>query len=129
MGTVVLDAGVVIGWLDAAGAHHQSSSAALDERAAEDLRVPASAWAEALVRHVRAGSVDRARTAIRDAEIAVAPIDEAVAEEAAELRARHASVRLPDALVIAYAETVDADELLTTDSRWARFSSRVRVVD
>jgi predicted nucleic acid-binding protein len=128
VGTVVLDAGVVIGWLDAADAHHRASSLALDEHAGDDLRVPASAWAEALVRHVRAGSVDRARNAVRDAEISVAAIDEAVAEEAAELRARHASVRLPDALVIAYAETIHAEELLTTDARWARFSSRVRVV-
>jgi len=128
VGTVVLDAGIVIGWLDAADAHHQSSSSALDERADDDVHVPASAWAEALVRHVRAGSVERARHALRDAEITVGAIDEAVAEEAAQLRARHVSVRLPDALVIAYAENVDADELLTTDARWARFSSRVRVV-
>lgn len=128
MGTIVLDASVVIGWLDAADAHHASSSAALEERAADDLRVPASAWAEALVRHVRAGSVERARHAIRDAEIAVGAVDEAVAEEAAQLRARHVSVRLPDALVIAYAETVDADALLTTDVRWARFSARVQVI-
>jgi hypothetical protein len=36
--------------------------------------------------------------------------------------------RLPDALVLAYAEALDADVVLTTDRRWSRASARVRVV-
>lgn len=128
MGTVVLDAGVVIGWLDAADPHHSTVSAALDERGADDLRLPASAWAEALVRQVQAGSVELARTAVFEAAITIDAIGEATAEQAARLRARHASLRLPDALVIAHAEVLEADELLTTDARWRRLSKRVRVV-
>jgi predicted nucleic acid-binding protein len=34
------------------------------------------------------------------------------------LRARHARLRLPDALVIATAVERSADELITTDRRW-----------
>lgn len=114
--------------MDGSDAHHASSSAALRERASEDLRLPASAWAEALVRHVHADSVELARDVVRGAEIRIDAIGEAEAEEAARLRARHASLRLPDALVLAHAEVVDADELLTTDARWKRFSRRVTVV-
>lgn len=114
--------------MDGSDAHHASSSAALRERASEDLRLPASAWAEALVRHVHADSVELARDVVRGAEIRIDAIGEVEAEEAARLRARHASLRLPDALVLAHAEVVDADELLTTDARWKRFSRRVTVV-
>lgn len=128
MGTVVLDAGVVIGWMDASDAHHEAAIAAIAERAPDDLRLPASAWAEALVRHVRAGSVDLARTVLSDAEIAIDPIGEATAEEAARLTASHASLRLPDALVIAHAEVLNADAVLTTDTSWRRYSQRVSLV-
>jgi predicted nucleic acid-binding protein len=128
VGTVVLDAGVVIGWMDASDAHHRAASAALVERLSHDVRLPASAWAEALVRHVQAGSVELARNVLIDAAISIDAIGEATAEEAARLRARHASLRLPDALVIAHAEVLEADELLTTDARWERVSERARFV-
>ena len=47
-----------------------------------------------------------------------AALDREVARRAATLRARHPSLRLPDALVIATAVELDADHLLTTDQRW-----------
>jgi predicted nucleic acid-binding protein len=128
VGTVVLDAGVVIGWLDASDAHHAAVAAALEERLADDLRLPASAWAEALVRQVRDDAIDLAREAVSEAAITIDPIDAAGAQAAARLRARHGSLRLPDALVIGHAEAIGADELLTTDARWKRFSKRVHVV-
>lgn len=128
MGTVVLDASVVIGWLDARDVHHRKVCAALEEHAGDDLRLPASAWAEALVAHVRAGSVELARTVMLETAIAIDAVEEATAEEAARLRARQPSLRLPDALVIAHAQVIEADELLTTDARWRRLSKRVRVI-
>lgn len=114
--------------MDSSDAHHAAASTAIAERALDDVRLPASAWAEALVRHVEVGSVELARETVSDAAIAIDPIGDATAVEAARLRARHASLRLPDALVIGHAEAVDADELLTTDARWKRFSRRVTVV-
>jgi predicted nucleic acid-binding protein len=39
-------------------------------------------------------------------------------EEIATLRARHRSLELPDALVIATAEHSRADRLITTDRKW-----------
>jgi predicted nucleic acid-binding protein len=37
---------------------------------------------------------------------------------AAHIRAKHTSVRLPDALVLATAAQAPADRLITTDRRW-----------
>ena len=50
--------------------------------------------------------------------IAVVPVGEEIAVNAADLRARHKSLKLPDALVIATADSQGAESLLTTDRRW-----------
>jgi predicted nucleic acid-binding protein len=47
-----------------------------------------------------------------------AHLDEEIATQAATLRARHRSLELPDALVIATAEHSRADRLITTDRKW-----------
>lgn len=128
MALVVLDAGIVIGHLSARDPHHDAASSALEQRESDDLRLPASAYAELLVEPERQGKAGLARDLIRSLAIVVDPIGESTAEVAARLRARHRSLRLPDALVIAHAEVVNADELLTTDAAWKRFSPRARVV-
>ena len=51
---------------------------------------------------------------------------------AAALRARHRSLKLPDALVIATAIHLDADHLVTTDRRWpsrSRLGLRGRITE
>lgn len=122
MGLTVLDAGVIIGFLDANDAHHAASHKALnDARSRKDrLVIPASAFAEILVGPSRKGT--SAIAAVRDLvdrlPIAVEPIDEEIAVAAAALRARHRSLKLPDALVIAAAGHLDADHLITTDGEW-----------
>jgi len=50
--------------------------------------------------------------------IDIAPLDAEIAVAAAALRARHRSLKLPDALVIATAGHLDADHLVTTDRNW-----------
>jgi len=122
MGLTVLDAGVVIAGLDAGDAHYTAAAEAL--RAARDrddsFVVPASAYAEILVRPARRGAATVARVdaALDALAIAVADADRTIARRAAMLRARHQGLRLPDALVIATAVELDADHLLTTDQRW-----------
>jgi len=128
VGTVVLDAGVLIGWFDANDPHHATATAALKNEREHVLRLPASAYAEALVRHSAAGSVEAARQRIADVGITVDPVDVQGAEAAAAIRARHPSLRLPDALVLGHAEAIGADVVLTTDRRWKRVSPRVQVV-
>lgn len=133
MGLTVLDAGVLIAALDASDLHHGASVAAL--RAArldgEELVVPASAYAEALVGPSRRGeSAVATLDALVDAlPVSVEPATREVAREAAALRARHGkSLRLPDALVIATAAVVGADSVLTTDAGWPDTEVRVEVV-
>ncbi|OLT10974.1 hypothetical protein BJF78_28140 [Pseudonocardia sp. CNS-139] len=57
----------------------------------------------------------------------VRPVDEEVAVTAAELRGRHRSLRLPDALVVATGIVEDA-VVLTCDKRLADVDPRVQVV-
>ena len=122
MGLSVFDAGVVIAGLDASDAHHAAATRAFE--AARDRRdafvVPASAYAEILVRPAARGEATVARldAALDALPAAVADATRDIARRAATLRARHASLRLPDALVIATAVELDADHLLTTDRRW-----------
>jgi predicted nucleic acid-binding protein len=122
MGLTVLDAGVVIAGLDGDDAHHAAAADALS--AARDrgdsFIVPASAYAEILVRPAAQGpaTVARVDAALDAMAISIADADREIARSAATLRARHPSLRLPNALVIATAVELDADHLLTTDQRW-----------
>lgn len=117
----MLDAGVVIGFLDGSDAHHERAHQVL--RAAIDrssvLALPASAHTEVLVGPARRGTeaMQTVRELVERVPIRVAPLDDRTAA-AAELRANHRSLKLPDALVIASASVLDADELVTTDRGW-----------
>lgn len=73
--------------------------------------------------------VTRVRRLIASLEIAVDPIDEAIAVAAARLRARHGTaLRMPDALALAYADVRKAKSVLTADARWTAWSRRVELV-
>ncbi len=63
-------------------------------------------------------NVARVDAAFDAMALSIATADRDIARRAATLRARHSSLRLPDALVIATAVELDADHLLTTDKRW-----------
>jgi predicted nucleic acid-binding protein len=122
MGLTVLDAGVLIGGVDAEDPHAASAADALraaDERG-DSLVLPASAYAEVLLRPSRSGAaaVSRVDHALELMAIDVVVIDGPTARVAASLRAHHRSLQLPDALVIATAIQLTADHLLTTDARW-----------
>jgi hypothetical protein len=118
----------VIGALDDADAHHSAAIQSILSRGDAYLRLPASAYSEALVVPHRTGRLDDVKLELARLEVDVDPIGSEAAEQAARLRADNPSLRLPDALVIAHADVVDADELLTTDASWQRYSDRVRLV-
>lgn len=122
MGLIHLDAGVVIGFLDADDVHHQAARAVLADAADEGdhLALAASALAECLVGPARRGdaAVEVVQTVVDRLPAEVVDLDAATATVAARLRARHRALRLPDALVIATAATGRADRLVTTDHRW-----------
>ena len=133
MGLIVVDAGVVIGVLDSADAHHANArmALALAREEGNELVLPASAYAEVMAGALAAGD---AAAATVDAFVEalparIEPITREVAMSAGRLRAEHrARLRLPDALVIATAIVLKADGLLTTDARWPRVSVAVMVV-
>ncbi|HEX5582845.1 type II toxin-antitoxin system VapC family toxin [Gaiella sp.] len=129
MALTVLDSSVLIALLDPADARHRAARASLDAHADDDLRIPAHTLAEALVHPARVRKEREARRLIASLEIAVDPIDETVAVAAARLRARHGrALRMPDALVLAYADVRKAKNVLTADARWTAWSRRVELV-
>jgi predicted nucleic acid-binding protein len=121
VGSLILDASVLIGLLDRADAHH---SRAVDDveradQAGQVLFAPASAYGEALVAFARAGRTHEARDALASMGIGIAPLTATMAERAAEVRVRHRHLRLPDAIVVACAEELDG-KVLTYDERLRR---------
>lgn len=132
MGTVVLDASIVLALFDPEDSLHAPASAVARERrdARDEFLLPASVLAEVLVGAARRGAAElAARHALATAAFGPPyPIDEAVAVAVAQRRARHRSLRLPDALVIATADVTQADAVLTGDKRWQGMDPRIEVI-
>jgi predicted nucleic acid-binding protein len=116
---VVIDAGVIIGALDASDAHHNASVLALAGLVREELVVPASVLAEVLVRPYSRGTkvVQIVERFLTDLGARIHPLDTTAAHAAARFRASHPSLRLPDALTIGTAAVLGGS-VLTTDRNW-----------
>jgi predicted nucleic acid-binding protein len=125
VGALILDASVLIGLLDTADSHHDR---AIDDVEAADhegdrLLLPASAYSETLVAFARARRIQEAREAITSMGITVVSLTDTIAECAAELRARHRQLRLPDAIVLATAQEFGA-RLLSYDRRLSQLAGK-----
>lgn len=129
MARLVLDASVVIGFLDPADRHHRAAVSTLSAARDDDLLVPASVYAEVLVHPQRVGTsaVSHVERTLAELPSTVVPITSEIARRASFLRAHHGSLQLGDALVIATAEILDA-AALTADRRWRDISRRARVI-
>jgi predicted nucleic acid-binding protein len=130
MGALILDASVVIALLDAADAHHARAVEDVDvaDQAGRPLLLPASAYSETLVAFARAGRIHDAREALASMGIEVAPLTATMAEHAAELRARHQRLRLPDAIVVTCAQDLNG-ELLSYDQRLMQVAGETKAQD
>lgn len=132
MGTVIVDSGVMLGVLDDRDAHHVAATRALRECRARGDRVvvPVTVFTEILVGASRLGeaAVRLTESFVDTVADEVTVVDREVGRRAAALRARHRALRLPDALVLATAETAVADRILTADHAWARYDRRVELV-
>jgi predicted nucleic acid-binding protein len=124
---LILDASVLIGLLDTADAHNDRSIDDVEaaDRAGRQLFLPASAYSETLVAFARAGRLRDARQAVAAMGITILPLTETIAELAAELRARHERLRLPDAIVLATARE-QGGELLSYDRRLSQLDGKHR---
>jgi predicted nucleic acid-binding protein len=127
---VVVDASVVIAFLDARDRHHARAVDALRASGNDTVVLPASAYAEVLVRPLQRGPAAGAvvDAVVADLGIRVEPITGEIARRAAGLRASHPRLRLPDALVLATGDALDAARILTADGLWPQVSRRARVI-
>ena len=118
MAAVALDADVVIAFLDASDDQHRPAIDILRPRlaAGDRIMLAASVYAEVLVFPLRRGSDEAVDDFIAAIGAEIVPLDRQIARRAAQLRASHRSMRLPDALSLATALATDA-ELLTLDQR------------
>jgi predicted nucleic acid-binding protein len=122
---LILDASVLIALLDSADTHH---GRAIDDVEAADregrqLLLPASAYSETLVAFARARRLEEARRAIIAMGITIASLTDTIAERAAELRARHTRLRLPDAIVLATAQEMGGS-LLSYDRKLSQLAGK-----
>jgi predicted nucleic acid-binding protein len=127
---IVLDASVVIAFRDPGDVHHARAVAAFQAHRYDQLVLPVSAYAEALVGPARRGaaSVTSFEQFVDELALRVEPLTREIARLAARLRVSHPSLRLPDALVIATGEALNAHAVLTADAAWARVSARVQLL-
>jgi predicted nucleic acid-binding protein len=122
---VVLDSGVVIGFLDRQDALHDAADAAVRELVrGQRLVASVVTYAEVLT-GARLGHHNEDDVAGFFAGLlsAVFPVDVAVADKAADLRSRFKALRMPDALILATAETdPDIDLIVTGDQQLTKLS-------
>ena len=130
MARVALDADVVIAFLDAGDDQHARAVEMVRDRlaAGDDIVIGASVYAEVMVRPLQRGADATVDAFLDGIGATVVPVDRGVAGLAAQLRARHRALRLPDALALAVALGSDA-ELLTLDQRLRRIAARERPSD
>jgi predicted nucleic acid-binding protein len=132
MGTVVLDTSVLIGFLDSRDAHYRSARSTVERyhAAKHSFTIPTCALAEALVGEARRGEdwVSQQKLLLAGTFGDFRVIDEEVAVAAALLRAKHRSLRLPDALVLAVGIVDKAQTVVTADKRWRNYDDRVVVL-
>ena len=130
MALAVLDASVVIAFLDPDDTLHEAAVAALTEHQHDQLVIPASVYAEILVGPYRKGveAVAEVEAFLADFAVRIEAITPAIARAAARLRSDSRSLRRPDALVLATADEVAADTVLTGDESWTTLSRRVTLL-
>jgi predicted nucleic acid-binding protein len=123
VGALILDASVLIGLLDTADSHHARAIDDVEaaDHAGDQLLLPASAYSETLVAFARARRLQEAREAITSMGITVVSLTDTIAERAAELRARHRQLRLPDAIVLATTQELGG-RLLSYDRRLSQLA-------
>jgi hypothetical protein len=123
---LILDASVLIGLLDTADAHHDRAIDDVEaaDREGRQLLLAASAYSETLVAFARARRLEEARRAITAMGITIVSLTATIAERAAELRAHHVRLRLPDAIVLATAQEMGGS-LLSYDRRLSQLAGKL----
>jgi len=98
-GMIVLDASVLIAYLDSDDSFHAEAETLLAEAVYDDLGVNPLTLAEVLVAPVRDGRLAVVQAALRDLEVAELPFPPDTAVRLAQLRAT-TTLKLPDCCVL-----------------------------
>lgn len=114
---IVLDANVLIAFLDASDAHHDDAISLFEHRFLDGFSASALSVAEALVHPVRAGRQDSAAASLAVIGVEVLPIEPSQAAELARVRNQY-RVRMPDAVAL-HAAISSGSELATFDDTLA----------
>ena len=131
MGLTLLDSSAAIAYIDRDDKLHSAAVTEIEAavRGGSALAISAVSWAE-LLHGAFIGHHDESdfRELVADFGIAILPVDESVAERAAELQARFArsgprgtrrKLRTPDALILATADLEpDLDAVIAGDDQW-----------
>jgi predicted nucleic acid-binding protein len=113
---IVLDASVLIGYLDARDAHHDRATTLLTREIDDDLAVNLLTLAEILVAPTRAGQCDRVLAMLADLAVETLQFPEGSAVMLAQLRAE-THLKMPDCCVLLSA--------LDQQARLASFDDRL----
>lgn len=126
----VLDASVLIALLDEKDVGRPVARTAVDEAKRDhDLLIPVTAFSESVVAPYRRSQRDGQRAEAALAALGrLVDVSREIASRAAQLRATR-QIKLPDALILATAMHVAADQILTLDRRWQGVDSRVRLLE
>lgn len=124
---IIVDASVVIAALATDDAHHRAASAAVSTAIDAELVIAATTRAEVLVGPCRVGgaSLAAARDFVDGCQ--TVPVTAAIADAAADLKAHHRALSVPDAIALIVADLIDADAVWTFDRRWTTVDARVTV--
>lgn len=122
---IVLDAGVLIGFLDSSDAHHKAAVALLERNPTDYLVHPLTA-AEILVGPAKRGVEDQVWRDLQGIGVQVADLGSDEPLRLARLRAEW-GLKMPDTCVLATAEKYDT-YLATFDHRLAGVASRTALL-
>jgi len=119
---IVLDASVLIAYLDGEDDHHAAAEALLAQAIDDDLAANSLTLAEVLVVPIRDGRLDQTLAALRDLEIQEVPFPADTAVRLAQLRAT-AGLKMPDCCVLLAAEDAAAS-VASFDERLAQAAEK-----
>lgn len=122
---IVLDANVVIGFLDANDPHHEASLDLLERHFVEGFGCSVLTVAEALVHPTRADRQDAALASLTRIGVHLIPLDASDAIALADVRSTY-QLRMPDAVALLTAMQFGS-ELATFDSGLASAAERAGV--
>ena len=122
---IVLDANVLIGFLDADDPHHRAAAELLERRFADGFASSVLTVAEALVHPTRVDRQDAALTALLSIGVRVLPLAASDASELARVRNSY-RLRMPDAVAL-HTAIRTGSELATFDETFIVAAGRAGV--